>query len=193
MARLIDHNVARLQIAVNQSSLVRMLHGVTDLDHQGETLAGVQCMGFRIGQERLAADELHRKVRLPAEGGIGGARFIDLRDAGVLQAAQRLRFMFEPPQVLGRGVAGLDYFERHDAARLFLFGFIYRAHAPFAKQANNSIPADGGWKQTLGSFHRSTSLGGSHRHGPRGNIECGRLEKTSLCLRLRQQRSHFLE
>ena len=71
-----------------------------------------------VFQKGLAADELHGEVRLRAEAGVGRAGFVDLRDARVLQPAERLRFLFEAAQQLRAGKSGLDDLQRDGAARL---------------------------------------------------------------------------
>jgi hypothetical protein len=90
LAGLIYQDVARLEIAVNQAPLMRMLHGFADLDHQLQPLPGTQTMLFGIVPQGAPVDELHGEVRLRPEAGIRRARLMDLRDAGVLQAGESL-------------------------------------------------------------------------------------------------------
>ena len=56
------------------------------------------------------------------DAGVGGAGLVDLRDAGVLQPAERLRFLFEAAQQLTADKAGLDDLQGDGAARLLLLG-----------------------------------------------------------------------
>ena len=72
------------------------------LRHQLQTLPRVQLVRAGVVHQRRAADELHREVRLRPGAGVGGAGLVDLRDAGMLQARQRLGFALEAPQQLRR-------------------------------------------------------------------------------------------
>ena len=118
---------------MNDTVLVRMLHGFADLNHQLQSLPGVQAMCFGVLPERVAANELHREIGLRPETRIRRAGFIDLSYTGVLQPAERLRLMFKPSQQFWSGAAGLDYLKSYAAARLFLFRFIDGPHAAFAQ------------------------------------------------------------
>ena len=100
LAGLIHQDVARFQIAMDDAPLVRMVHGFADLDHQLQPLPRAQVVRLGIPQQRRALNELHGEIRLRAESAIGGAGFIDLRDAGMVQAAERLGFVLEAPQQL---------------------------------------------------------------------------------------------
>ena len=98
---LVHEDVARFQIAMNDAALVRVVNGVADLDHQLQPLPNGQMPGRGVCEERLAANEFHGKVRLWAEPPIGGGGFVDLRDPGVLEPAERQRFLFEAAKQLG--------------------------------------------------------------------------------------------
>jgi eukaryotic-like serine/threonine-protein kinase len=80
---------------------MRMLDRFADLRHELQPLARVQLMRFGIFQQRLAADELHGEMGLRAESAIGRVCLMDLRNAGVLQTAERFRFPLEAPQQRG--------------------------------------------------------------------------------------------
>jgi hypothetical protein len=97
--------------------------------------------------------------------------------------------VLKPPQRLGRGVTGFDYFERHDTPRLFLLGLIHGAHAAFTQQANHPVPAD---RSRARMAHRRSSVRGSgHRHNFGRHFHGRRFQKTVACLGLCQQRLHF--
>ena len=74
-------------------------------------------------------DQFHGEKRLNAETRVGAASLVDLRDAGMLQPAQRLRLLLEAAQHLGAGPGGLDHFERDTAPGLVLLGLVDRAHS----------------------------------------------------------------
>ena len=136
-AGLAHQDVARLQVPMDDAALVRVMNGFAHLRHEFELLAHAQAVLLGIAAQRHALDKLHREVRLRPEAGIGGARFVDLRDAGMMQAAQRLGLVLEAPQQLRAGQPGLDRLDRHAAAGLVLLGLVDRPHAPLAEQAEN--------------------------------------------------------
>ena len=96
-------------------------------------------MSIGIPQQRRALNKLHGEIRLRPESGIGGAGFIDLRDAGMVEAAERLGFVLEAPEQLAAGEAGPDHFKSYRAARLVLLGLVHGAHAAFTQQADDPV------------------------------------------------------
>src|SRR5439155_10117896 len=64
-------NVRRLQIAMDDALLVRVLHAVAHVEKQIDTLARVQAMAIAIRRNRLAADILHRKEWTALRRGAG--------------------------------------------------------------------------------------------------------------------------
>src|SRR5579863_2011894 len=138
-------------------------------------------MGLYVPLEWEPADELHCDVRLRPEAGIGRVSLVNLRDARMLQASKRLRFLTESAQPLRGSKARLDHFDGHPAARLLLFGFVNRSHAAFANQSIDSVAADR-CEEARCTFHRQ----GSRRH-----LYRRRIQKTSSSVRLRQERQHF--
>ena len=89
------------------------MHGVADLCHHLQPFTRIQMMLFGISSAS-STDELHGEVGLRPETRIGRAGFVDLRDAGMLQPAQRLRLLFETAQQLRGRDAGLDDLEGDD-------------------------------------------------------------------------------
>ena len=142
LSRFIHQDVARFEIAMNKPALVRVVDRVTDFRHHLQPLPGVEMMRLGVVPQRLPADILHGEVGLGSETGIGRAGFIDLGNAGMLQSAERLRFLLEPAKQFGTGQAGLDDFQGHSPPGLILFGFIDGAHAAFADQPENPVTAD---------------------------------------------------
>ena len=186
LAGSIDQDIGRLEIAMNQSAPVRVLHGVADPRDQFEPLARVERVRCGIVPERFTQDELHREMRLRTEAGIGGAGLVDLRDARMLQPAERLRLALEAAQELRVGQAWLDDFQRDDPARVILFRLVDRAHASFADQAQHPVTPDG---RRQPSRRRG---GGARRTGrdPR-RLPHRRVEDAFALSRLQQQRFHF--
>ena len=129
---------------MDDPALVRVMHRVADLDHQLQPLPRVQLVLIGILDQRLAVDQFHCEERLHAEAGIRAARLVDLRDAGMLQPAKRLRLLLEPAQHLGAGPGGLNHLERDSAPRLVLLGLVDRAHPALAQQAHDAVTPDAG-------------------------------------------------
>ena len=73
------------------------------------------------------SDQLHGKERLETEGRRGGPGFVDLGDAGVLEATERLGFLLEPdsPEANALSVGYLTADE---------------ARAALAKEAGRRVP-----------------------------------------------------
>ena len=117
LAGIIDQDVARFEIAVNQAALMRVVYRVADLHHDLQTLTDVQVVRFGIIPRRFAADEFHCEVGLRAKAGVHGTGFVDLSDAGMLQPAERLRFLFKSSYQFVAYQARLDDLESNSAAR----------------------------------------------------------------------------
>src|SRR5690606_23360544 len=90
-------NVSRLEITMNQTALVRMLHRVDDLKKQVEKLtrrpnsiAARQPVLLDVFSDRLAFDELHCKKRSNPLARVERAGFEHLSDVRMLQSRQRM-------------------------------------------------------------------------------------------------------
>ncbi len=97
-----DHDVLRLEIAVDDAALVGVVDGPADLDEdleepeprelpRGLGIAGVDLLDDP--RERPAADELHREEEA---GVVGEADLVDGHDPGVLELRGRLGLLDEP-------------------------------------------------------------------------------------------------
>ena len=62
LARRLDHDVGRLQVAVDDPLGVRLLHGQGELAHQRRGLARRQALVADRLRQRLALDVGHRQV-----------------------------------------------------------------------------------------------------------------------------------
>ena len=104
-----------------------------------------QVRGLRCARTRraAAADELHREVRLRADAGVRDAGLVDLRDAGVLQAAEDLRLVLEAPQHRGRGTTpGRITLSATRRRGSLLLGLVDGAHAALADEREDAVRAD---------------------------------------------------
>ena len=89
-----------------------------------------------------AVDEFHREVRQRPGVSVRRTDFVNLRDAGVLQPGQGIRFALETALQFRRRQAGLDDFQGDDAMRPLLFGLVHHAHTAFAHQLQYAIASD---------------------------------------------------
>src|SRR6516162_2309579 len=99
---------------MDDPELMGVMHRFADASHQLQALPRIETLRFRVTVERLAANELHGEVGLRAKIGVHGAGLIDLRDTGVLQAAQRLRFLSKTARQLLACQAWIDHLEGYD-------------------------------------------------------------------------------
>jgi hypothetical protein len=130
---------------MDDAMLMRVLHGFTDLNHQCQALAGIETLRIGVFDQRLAVNEFHGEERLNSKPGIGTARLVDLRDAGVMKTTECLGFQFEAPEHLRAGPSGPDHFQRDVATRLILFYLVYRPHPALAEQADYASPVRPLW------------------------------------------------
>lgn len=127
---------------MNDAALMRVLDRLANGDHQIEVLASAELVIVGVPDQRQAVDQFHGEVRLHTEGCVGGSRFVNLRDVGMMQPSQNLRLLLEAPNQIAARPAGSDDLERDQPTRLLLFGFIHGAHAAFAEKTQDAISAN---------------------------------------------------
>lgn len=91
---------------MNHAVLMCMLHGIADLAEQLQPGGNTERRGWiviAVGvREQVApANVLHGEVCLPGRAVARDAGLENLGDAGMLQPAKYLRFVFESPQGVG--------------------------------------------------------------------------------------------
>jgi len=143
LARLGEHQVAGLDVAVNDSRFVRGAERLGGLRDHLERLLHVGKL--RLGEtlaERLALDELHHQVELIPFG----ADVVDRDHVGVLEAGGDARLALEARQDLFAIVAGGhrrdDRLDGDRAVELRIDGAIDGAHRSTAKLADDTVPTD---------------------------------------------------
>ena len=103
-----DERVRRLEIAMDDEVLVRVLDAVADRGEEREALPHVEGPGVAVGGDRLAGDVLHCEVG-PAVA--GGAAVEEPRDVGVLEPREDLPLAQEALEDLAAGAAAADQFQ----------------------------------------------------------------------------------
>ncbi len=134
-AEIPDHNVLRLEIAMDHAIAVREGDGVADLLKNGEQNA--QRVSFDRGLGPLShkvqrflqgdpAHEFHRVIELAV---LTDTQFMDRNDIGVLELAGDSRLCDETHEIIG-AVPIAHHFHRHLALDARLVSVEDRAHAP---------------------------------------------------------------
>ena len=136
LSGFLHKDVGRLQVAVDDPLIVRVLHRVAHPRH--ETHAGSEVEAAAAGKlvQRQPVDKLHREIRLAV---VGEAGLVDLRDARVMQPAQDLGLVGEPLDDGGRGEAAADDLEGHSAAWAILLRLVDGAHAALANDLQHLV------------------------------------------------------
>ena len=135
-----DQDVGRLDVAMNDAFLMRMLKGVTDGNEEFQALAGGEPILVAVLGDGDAVDVLHHEKGPPV---IAGSGVKNVGDIGVVHQRQRLTFALEARQHLPAIHAQLDDFQCNLAAnRVRLLGQVDRAHTPFADLAQKLIASE---------------------------------------------------
>ena len=138
----LDQDVGRLEVAMDDPLLVRVLNRLADVHEQFQPVGDRQVVAVAVVGDGDAADQLHDEVGAAAVGGPG---VNDAGDVGVVHHRQRLALGLEAGDDLPGVHAGLDDLQRHLAAHgVRLFGDVDDAHAPLADQLPQRVGADDG-------------------------------------------------
>src|SRR5690606_17689547 len=94
LSRLLDEHVLRLEIAMENSLVVRRRERRENLSNErGELLKRHRAVALQALGERLADEELHDQIR----AALGGAAEVeDLADVGVVDGADDLGLLLQP-------------------------------------------------------------------------------------------------
>src|SRR5688572_6634173 len=118
------------------------MNGFCGTCDQFESFSHAELVLCRIAAWWESVDELHCKVRLSTKTRVGCPRFVDLRDAWMLEPAEGLRFLFKAEDRFGTGHAGLNDLQCNGPAWMLLFRFIDDTHAAFPDHPENSVSSD---------------------------------------------------
>ncbi len=133
-------NIRRLEVAVDDTFLVRMLDGTTNLDEQFEPLASGKMVLVAVVGDLYPAHQVHHEER-PAR--LSGTRIQHLGDIRMVHQGQRLPLGLEASDDLSRIHPQLDDLEG-DAAfdRFALLGHIHHAKAAFTDLFQQLVAAN---------------------------------------------------
>jgi hypothetical protein len=133
----LDQQVRRLDVAVDDALLVRVLHAFADLAEQLESLVRRQPVAVTVVGDRLAPHQLHREEGAAIAHRAGIEHPCDVR---VVHHGQRLALGLESRQHLLGVHARLDQLQG-DAApdRLGLLGLPDLPHAALADQLDQAV------------------------------------------------------
>jgi hypothetical protein len=138
--RLGHQDVRRLEVAVDDRLLVRVLDTLADMDEQFEPPAQAHLLLVAVDVERHALDVLHHEVRTAL---VGRAGVEHLGDGRVVHHRQSLALGTEAGDELGGVHAALDHLQGDAATdRFLLVRFPDQAHASLADAALQEVRAD---------------------------------------------------
>ncbi len=154
-----DQDVVRLQVAMHDQVLVRVVDGRAHRAHQRDPLFGRQSPAVAVGVDRFAVDVLHDEVRRAVRR---APAIEQSRDVRVLQRRQDLPLHAQPALHLAREHAAADQLDR-DLLLVFLVGAlgeIHVAHAAGAELAQDPISAEPLAFERAGGIVRAALAGG---------------------------------
>ena len=155
LAVVLQKHVARLDVAVHDAALVRMLQRGQHGAHHAHRLFGREPLALvEHGRQLAATHHLHRDEGALAAGVL--AVLVDGDDARVRQPAGRLRFALQAcAQLAGPGGAEVvlaDHLERDAALDQRIEALVDDAHRACAELAQDLVLA-----QALGRWHRAVN------------------------------------
>ena len=125
---------------MNDAVTVRVLHRITHLGDQDQTLAHVEPLFVRVAGQRDPLDELHGEIgdTVCATGHTG---LVDVGDAGMVEATEDLRFPFEAgAERVGKKRCSQDL-QRNTPSGMLLLRLVDDAHAATPQQSDDLVAA----------------------------------------------------
>ena len=123
--------------------LMTVRNGGADATEKVQTLTGRQLQVVCILRKRLGVgDVLHDEVRNRRIAETVNAHCVDVRYAGMLEAAQKLRLVLESPQDRWRGKPRPHELHGDGAFGLLLLTFVHAAHAALGDQTDDRHASD---------------------------------------------------
>ena len=136
-----EEDIVRLEVAVDDSPLVRRLQRPAALQEDGSRPPERERhSGLHERLQRPAVQELHHEVMAPA---VGDVEIEDVDDVVVADDVHGLRFVEEAlDDPLVRIEAGMEHLDRHLRADGGVLAHVDGAHSPFAEQLDDAPRAD---------------------------------------------------
>ena len=146
LALLVDQDVGRLEVAVQDAPLVGVVHRLGRLGHQPRRGPRVVAVAVEPAGQAAAGDQLHAEVALA----VVLADLVDRHDVGVVQRRDRLGLVLEPPElgVAGQN-AGPDHLQGDRAVQADLPRLVDDPHAATAQLAADLVVAEGSCADTV--------------------------------------------
>ena len=152
---VLDQDVCRLQVAVDDPLLVRVLHGRANLPEERQAFGQAEAVLVAIVGQGDALDQFHDEERVPTLGRPGVEHMGDMR---VIHDRQGLPLGVEPGQDRPGVHPRLDQLQRHHPLdRLELLGQIHQTHAAFADLLADLVAARDGGPDRRGLVDRTRS------------------------------------
>ena len=139
LALLVQQDVGRLEVAVQDSPLVGVLDRFGDVGQQGRDGPRVVLVGVQPGAQAAAGNQLHAEILLT----LVFAYLVDGDDAGVVKLSHGLGFVLEAAKVdiVGED-AGPDHLQRHQPVEGDLAGLVHHPHAAAAQLLVDLVVAE---------------------------------------------------
>ncbi len=136
-----DQDVGRLEVAVDDELLVRVLDRVADPAQQVDALADAEPLRIAPAVDRLAVDVFHDQVRMAVRR---RAAIQQARDVRMVEAGEDLPFAFETAHELARIEARAQQFQCGllRECTVGAFAQVHRTHAAAVEHAFESPGAD---------------------------------------------------
>src|SRR6185295_6018133 len=133
-ALLVDEDISRLEVAVDDALLVGVLDRAGDLLEQRDADMEVAALGVeRLSRDELEADEDRVAV---------AAGFVERRDGRMAEPRGVAGLALEPFHLSRAvGLRGLQHLERHFAAEFLVAGAEDDAHPAFAQHLDEAVLA----------------------------------------------------
>ena len=136
---LSDHeHVRRLDVAVDDQVLVRVLNGGADVTKELQARGGVEPVRVAVIDDRLPFDVLHGEVRPAVRR---AATVEQARDERMLEAGENLPFVPEAPHDAVGVHAALEHFDRHALLERIIVADtkIHGAHTAMTDLPNQAV------------------------------------------------------
>ncbi len=133
-----EQDIGRLQVPVQDSALMSVMHGASHRRHQARGIAGVVPKSGGQQCEIAAFDQLHAEIVVA----FVLTHLIDRDDMGMIEVRGGLGLEPEPHQVIGGGEPpGPNHFERQHAIQADLASTVDNSHAPLRNHALQFVVA----------------------------------------------------